>query len=362
MRRRELLQAGAGLAIAGGLSACGISRGISGDTTRQIEPKVDGDLFYFNYSEYINPKLIDGFKEKYGVEVIESYFDSMPGLVAKLQAGNAYDVMFPTAEYVQRLIASDSLLEIPLDRLRNFENIYSYFHSPWYDPGSKHTVPYSLYQTGIGYRADILDNMKGSWNDFSNEKAAGRIFVLDDYQEAIGAGNLRNGFDLNTVNEDQLKRTADWLVDLKPMLRGFSVDIITNLTSGNAWIQHMWNGDVVNVRRRVDDPENYQFETCKEGDPVGNDTLAIPVNAEHPGTALLFMDWMMDPQHAAENVRWNGYPMPNHGADETFDKMAQGDPNIVVTTDDLTKKLQYANLPEPDRQLWDRTWTEVQVS
>lgn len=362
MRRRELLQAGAGLALAGGLGACGISRGISGDTTRQIEPKVDGDLLYFNYSEYINPKLIDGFKEKYDVEVIESYFDSMPGMVAKLQAGNAYDVFYPTAEYVERLITSKSLLEIPIERLKNFENIYSYFHDPWYDPGSKHTVPYSLYLTGIGYNAAQVDNMTGSWNDFSNEQAAGRIFVLDDYQEAIGAANLRNGFDLNTVNEEQLNQSKDWLVDLKPNLRGFSVDIITNMTSGNGWIQHMWNGDVINIRRRVEDPENYRFQKCKEGDPVGNDTMAIPVNSEHPGTALLFMDWMMDPKHAAMNVGWNGYPMPNTGADATFEKMAEGDPQIVVGTEDLTRKDQYANLPEEDRQLWDRTWTEVKVS
>ena len=140
--------------------------------------------------------------------MIESYFDSMPGLLAKLQGGNAYDVIFPTAEFVEKLIQTEQVLRIPLEKLKNFENIYAYFDDPWYDPGSQHSVPYSLYLTGIGYRADLLDNMTGSWEDLANPEAAGRIYVLDDYQEGIGAANLRNGYDLNTVERVGARRVA----------------------------------------------------------------------------------------------------------------------------------------------------------
>jgi spermidine/putrescine transport system substrate-binding protein len=184
LTRRDLLAAGAGAALAAyGLAGCGIGRGIQGDVNRVIEPKVDGDLYYFNYSQYINPGLVKEFEKRYDVRVIQSYFDSMEGMMAKLRAGNAYDVMFPTAEYVQRLVQQEQLLRIPRDKLENIDNIYGYFDDPWYDPDSAHSVPYSLYITGIGYRADILDNMTGSWDDLGNEEAAGRIYVLDDYQE-----------------------------------------------------------------------------------------------------------------------------------------------------------------------------------
>jgi spermidine/putrescine transport system substrate-binding protein len=363
MRRRELLQAGAGAAVALGLSSCGIGRGLQGDTDRVIEPKVDGDLYYFNYSQYINPALVREFEERYDVRVIQSYFDSMEGMMAKLRAGNAYDVMFPTAEYVQRLVQEEQLLRIPRDKLKNIDNIYSYFDDPWYDPDSAHSVPYSLYITGIGYRADLLDNMAGSWSDLGNEEAAGRIYVLDDYQEALAAGNLLNGYDMNTVVESELETTKEWLVGLKPLLRGFSVDTITNMSSGNAWIQHLWNGDIVNIRYRVDDPDAYQFEkVTQDGFPVGSDTFVIPVNAEHPGTALLFIDFMLDAKHSARNVNWNGYPMPNRGQDETFAELAKGDPNIVVTIDDLEGGEQFANLPQEDRELWTNTFLEVKAS
>jgi spermidine/putrescine transport system substrate-binding protein len=367
LSRRDVLQRGAAGALVlsgiGGLAGCGIGRGLQGDTERVIEPKVDGDLYYFNYSQYINPDLVKEFEKKYDVRVIQSYFDSMEGMLAKLRAGNAYDVMFPTAEYVQRLVQEEQLLRIPQDKLESRDNIYGYFDDPWYDRDSAHSVPYSLYITGIGYRADLLDNMTGSWEDLGNPEAEGRIYVLDDYQEAIAAGNLRNGFDMNTVVEEELQESKDWLVGLKPLLRGFSVDTITNMSSGNAWVQHLWNGDIINIRYRVDDPEAYQFQKItQDGFPVGSDTFVIPVNAEHPGTALLFIDFMLDPKNAAKNVNWNGYPMPNVGQDETFAELAKGDPNIVVTVDDLEGGEQFANLPQEDRELWTNTFLEVKAS
>ncbi len=294
------------------------------------------------------------------VRVVESYFDSMPGMMAKLQGGNAYDVVCPTAEFVQKLVLSDQLLQLPHDKLRHFGSIYAYFEDPWYDPGSLHSVPYSLYLTGIGYRSDLVE-VTGSWNDLANPEAAGRIYVLDDFQEGIGAANIRNGYDLNTIVQSELDASRDWLLEIKPDLRGFSVDTITNMSSGNAWIQHMWNGDVINIRYRVDKPENYQFEKCSEGYPVGSDTFVIPVNAEHPGTALLFIDFMLDPKHAAQNCQWTGYPMPNRGADLAFEEIAKGDPAIVVTPEDLETGEQFANLDDEQRRLWDRTWLEVKA-
>jgi len=363
MRRRELLQVGAGTALALGLSACGIGRGLQGDTDKVIEPKVDGDLFYYNYSQYINPAVVKEFEEKYDVRVVESYFDSMEGMLAKLRAGNTYDVIFPTAEYVQRMIQQQQILRVPQDKLEYRDNIYAYFDDPWYDPDSAHSVPYSMYITGIGYRTDLIEGMTGSWDDFKNPDGDGRVTMLDDFQEALAAGNLVNGFDMNTVVESELETTKNWLLDVKPYLRGYSVDTITTMASGNGWIVHLWNGDIINIRYRVDDPQNYVFQKIKQdGFPVGSDAMVIPVNAEHPGTALLFMDHMLNPKNAAKNVSWNGYPMPNKGQDQTFADLAKGDPEIVVTTDDLESGDQFANLTQTEREQWTNTWLEVKAS
>ena len=116
--------------------------------------------------------------------------------------------------------------------------------------------------------------------------------------------NLVNGYELNSPTGRRLEQSQDYLLDLKPKLRGFSSDTITTMTSGNANIQHLWNGDIVNIRNQVDNPEDFRFQKCKEGIPVGSDTFAIPVNAKHPGTALLFIEYMLEPENAART--WSG--------------------------------------------------------
>jgi spermidine/putrescine transport system substrate-binding protein len=370
LNRRELLRAGAGAALGlsgvGALAGCGVSRNQTTSkqaTEKLVKAKIDGDLVYFNWSEYLDPGLIKSFEKRYGVRVRESNFDSMQGMMAKLRSGNRYDIIFPSSEWADRLIKANQLLRIDDGQLTNLgSQLYSPFRSPWYDPGAKHTVPYALYATGLIYRADKLHSMTGSWNDLKNPDAKGKTYLLDDFQEAIGAGNLVNGNPLNDVDPAKVKQSEQWLLGVKPNLRGISTDDITNMTSGNAWIHHGWNGDVVNIRNQVKKPENYKFIKAKEGIPLGTDTFAIPANAPHPGTALTFINFILDPENLVKNVNYFGYPMPYQGAKDAFAALVKDDPSINVTTADLESGQQYRNLGRDGLRLWDQTWTDFKAA
>ncbi len=367
LRRRELLQGGAGLALALGLAGCGVGNepaGSGGDEAapaKTIAAKPDGDLVYFNWSEYLDPKLIKEFEKRYGVKVRESNFDSMNAMMAKLRSGNKYDVIFPTADWAQRLHAGNQLLRFDKEQLKNTANVYDYFAKPWYDPTAEHTVPYALYASGILYRKDKVE-LSGSWNDLGLDDAKGRIYLLDDYQEVLGAGNMTTGSELNSKDPAEIEKSKQWALDLKPKLRGFSTDDIQNMVGGNAWIHHGWNGDVVNVRNQVKKPENYSFQKCTEGIPLGTDCFAIPANAEHPGTALAFIDFILEPENAARNIEYMGYPMPYTGPDETFAELVKTDPSINVTVEDLENGDQFRNLGPDGRRLWDEAWTEIKAA
>jgi spermidine/putrescine transport system substrate-binding protein len=363
--RRGLLRGGAGLALGVGLAGCGLGDSSSGskkETEKLVKAKVDGDLVYFNWSEYLDPALIKKFEKQYGVKVRQSNFDSMSSMMAKLRSGNRYDVIFPDQSYAPRLIAANQLLKIDHDQLKNYGNVWDFFKNPAYDPHAEHTVPYGLYCTGVIWNEDKISSMSDSWDDLFRDDAKGKIYVLDDYQEAIGMANLRNGFELSTIDPDELDKSKQMLIDQKPLLRGYSTDDIQNLINGNAWIHHGWNGDVVNLRNQVKNPESYRFEKCKEGIPVGTDTIAIPANAQHPGTALLFIDFMLDPENASQNVAYFGYPMAVTGAEDAFAKIAKEDPAVQITLDDVKNGQQYAYLTGEDKALWDRTWTEVKAA
>ena len=361
--RRGLLLGGAGAALA--IAGCGIGDSGSGtkkETEKLVKAKVDGDLVYFNWSEYLDPALIKKFEKRYGVKVRQSNFDSQSAMMAKLRSGNRYDVIFPDQSFAPRLIANNQLLKIDHDQLKNYGNVWDFFKDPVYDPGAAHTVPYGLYATGMIWNEDKISGMTESWDDLFRQDAKGKIFMLDDYQECVGMANIRGGFDVNTVDEGELAKSKQMLIDQKPLLRGYSTDDIQNMINGNAWIHHGWNGDVVNLRNQVKNPESYRFQKAKEGFPVGTDTIAIPANAEHPGTALLFMDFMLDPENASQNIAYFGYPMAITGSEEAFAKLAKDDPAIEITVDDLKNGQQFAYLTGKDKALWDRTWTEVKAA
>ena len=205
--RRQALQAAAvGALGAYGLSGCTVSRPI--DTPEgglSVKPKIDGDLLIYNWSQYMDPELKKGFAEEYGVEVNEINFDNLEAMVTKLRAGGQYDLIWPTPEYAYRLNAEGLLAHFDRSDLKNAKGISSYYDSGWWDPDSKISVPYTYYTTGIAWRDDEVSGMTGSWNDLTNPDGEGRMFILDDYQEAIGEANLINGWDLNTTDAERAR-------------------------------------------------------------------------------------------------------------------------------------------------------------
>ncbi len=326
LTRRDLLRAGAGTALAAyGLAGCTVERAIDTSSSgKLIKPKIDGDLLIYNWAQYMDPALKKGFADKYGVEVNEVNFDNLEAMVIKLRSGAQYDLIWPSTEYVYRLNQEGLLARFDRSDLKNADNISPFYDDPWWDPNNELSVPYSYYTTGIAWRTDEVSGMTGSWNDLSNPDGAGRMFILDDFQEAIGEANLINGWDLNTEDPNKLEASKEILLQQKEDARGFSTNSVQNLVSGAAAIHQAWNGDIVNVRNQVDDPDLYAYETCEEGVPVGTDLMCIPVTARSPGTALKFIDWIITPENAAQNVRWNGYPQPVRGRQAGVRRASQG--------------------------------------
>ena len=172
----------------------------------QMTPKAlkpDGDLAYFNWAQYIDPKLLRGFEKAYKVKVKESNFTNMENMLAKLRSGVKYDVAFPEAQTASQLVRAKFVAELDHDKLVNWPQVNSAFHNPWYDAGAKHSVPYAIWTTGITYRTDKVKGMTGSWNDLWNHpEAAKHTYLLDDFHEVLAMGLLKTG--TKDVNSHEL--------------------------------------------------------------------------------------------------------------------------------------------------------------
>ncbi len=217
LTRRQALRAGAGGALGlyglGALSGCTVERPIDRpEGGLQAKPKIDGDILIYNWAQYMDPALKKSFSERYGVEVNEVNFDNLEAMVTKLRAGGQYDIIWPTPEYAFRLNQEGLLAHFDRDDLKNAKGISSFYDNGWWDPESKLSVPYTYYTTGIAWRDDEVQGMTGSWNDLTNPDGEGRMFILDDFQEAIGEANLINGWDLNTADPNELEVSKQTLL------------------------------------------------------------------------------------------------------------------------------------------------------
>mgnify|MGYP003391834791 FL=1 len=90
------------------LSACGKSRqgtedesAASGAAPAGAEQVVN----VYNWSDYIDPEVIQGFEQATGIKVRYDVFDSNEVLETKLLTGNSgYDVVVPSAYFLQRQV------------------------------------------------------------------------------------------------------------------------------------------------------------------------------------------------------------------------------------------------------------------
>ena len=178
--------------------------------------------------------------------------------------------------------------------------------------------------------------MTGSWHDLWNPQATKRIFTLDDQDEALAMGALLLGYDVNTSKQSQLDDIKKLLISQKKYLRAYSSDDVNNMSSGDAWIHHMWSGDFLYLRQGLaKHPELFDFEAPKEGVPINSDTYAIPANARHPGTAMVFIDYLLRPENVKKNMEYLFYPFPTRGGQEYFKVLSKDVPACYVDVKSL---------------------------
>lgn len=347
-----------------------------------LEPE-SGPLQIYNWADYLWPKVYKRFAEETGVEVELTTFYNEEEALRKLQSGEVnFDVYFPTSEIVSKLVAAKLIQPLNHDYVPNLQaNIWPMLADPFYDAGSQYTVPYTVYQTGVGYRVDMVDpadvENDNPWNVFWNEKYRGIVGMYDDFEETLSAAMFRNGVadPIEATDEDLLQATEDLisLVDLVNIR--YTIDgAYAKLPEGQYGAHHAWSGDMVATPfyfPKDVDPSvtRYLWPAEAEGSTVGgliaNDTLAIPRNAEHPVLAHMFLDFMLDQQNAMDNFSWVGYQPPQQSVDPSGLVDEGYVPSFlesaIVTEDDFsaTRGVIPRQLPPEKEAAWLQAWARV---
>jgi spermidine/putrescine transport system substrate-binding protein len=339
-----------------------------------LEPE-SGTLKIYNWNGYLWPRIKKDFAKEYGVEVEESFFDTMDEAIAKISSGAIdYDVFFPTTDRMSRLVLGKTLQPVNHSYLPNLpKTVWPALQDPWYDKGSQYTVPYVTWTTGIGYRKDKTDsrpeNYANPYEIYWDEANKGKVYVLEDSRDAFGHMLLKNGItNINTEDPDEIELAKNELLSLIDAVNvKYSTNDYTNLPGGLAWVHQMWSGSAVSAQYSLEEgvgPEalGYWFPGDGRG-TIGSDMIAIPKSAKHPVLAHHFLNYLLDEKHGYDNfANYVGYQPPfvklnpdRLVADEVVP------PNLktaIVRESDFDRGYQQTELTPTGQTLWQNAWAE----
>ncbi len=321
------------------------------------------ELHIYNWSEYIDPEIYEEFEQEFSVKVIEDTFSSNEDLLAKLQAGaTGYDIIVPSDYMVAIMIELDLLAEINYDNIPNFKNIDAKFKDPPYDPGNKYSVPYQWGTTGIGYNADLFEEAPDSWSYIFDEKMvseyAGKMTMLNDSREVIGAALKYLGYSLNSTNEQELEEAKQLLLKQKEWVSSYDSDAFGDLiASGDAVIGHGWSGGY--FMAALEAPHVW-YVIPKEGGVIWTDNLAIPKTAPSQYTAEVFIDYLLRPEVGAKITNFTWYGSPNKASEEFIDAEILEEPAIYPPPE-VMDRLEFLRDVGEATVIYDRVWTEIKT-
>ena len=354
-----------------------------------LAPERHAILRVFEWRQYLAPWVVRSFEDRYartGVRVELASFENRDVAAATVAAPGAnFDVFFPTVDQLAPLTTAGVLRPLTHDYLANLANVWPAFAppaGPYFDPGVRYSVPYTVFSTGIGWRRDLVrtqdapPELEDPCDVFANPRYRGRVGVLDAYREPLAMIMQMQGVrDLNSAGAPELSRAADELIGFA---RGNGLRISEDgdyqgLATGEFAVHQAWSGDILAARRFGGaDPaatdQRLAYWWMQDGGVVGCDLLAVTAAGRNPVLAHLFLNHLLDLDVAMRNFAWNGYQPPLIGAStEAFasDRWGRAVPahlldTTIVTPERYAAGASLAPLSPAADSAWIAEWRRVQ--
>jgi len=334
---------------------------------------------FYNWSNYVAPGLLEDFAKETGIKVVYDTFDANETLETRLLAGKSgYDVVVPTAYFLQRQITANVFQKLDKSKLPNLANAWPEVTKRLavYDPGNVYAANYMWGTTGIGYNVKEVQRILGldakidSWDivfkpdNLAKFKDCG-VHMLDSADDIFPAALSYLGIDPNSTKQADLEKAADLVTKIRPYIRKFhSSEYLNGLATGEICFVVGWSGDILQARSRAAEAKNgveIGYAIPKEGAQMFFDNLAIPADAKNVSEAYALINYLYRPEIAARNTDFLSYANGNLASQKLIDPKILNDKNIYP--DDATlKKLFVITARGPATQrVINRLWTRVKT-
>lgn len=272
-------------------------------------------LYFYNWTEYVPPGLLEQFTKETGIKVIYSTYESNETMYAKLKTykDGAYDLVVPSTYYVDKMRKEGMIQKIDKSKLTNFSNLDPDMLNKPFDPNNDYSIPYIWGATAIGVNGDAVDPKSvTSRADLWKPEYKGSLLLTDDAREVFQMALRKLGYSGNTTDPKEIEAAYNELKKLMPNVAAFNSDNPANpYMEGEVNLGMIWNGSAF-VARQAGTPIDVVWP--KEGGIFWMDSLAIPANAKNKEGALKLINFLLRPDVAKQAAETIGYPTPNLAA------------------------------------------------
>src|SRR3954468_13024838 len=353
--RRQLIRrlgaAGLTMSSAGTLlAACGGVKGTDQGgpkTTAATHPKVAiKQLNFSNWPLYIDKQVLKDFEKKYPgshvryTEEINDNEEFFGKVRQQLQRGDSLDrdIVALTDWMAARWVKSGWVEPKDKRNIPNEKNLTETLRNPVWDPGRKFSLPWQSGTTALGYNPKKTGRKLNSIGGLLDPKLKGKVTMLSDPHDSAGLMVLLAGKKTEDAGIDDVLAGIDKIdqENKKGQIRRFTGnDYTTDMAKGNAWVSVAYSGDLFQLRKDV---PGVEFIIPDEGALLWTDNMMIPQKPPHAYAAETMMNFVYEPQIAAQLAAAIAYVSPVVGTQEAMQKI---DPSLVhaptVFPDDATR-------------------------
>lgn len=300
-------------------------------------------LVIYNWGDYIDPELLTKFTKETGIKVEYETFDSNEAMYTKVkQGGTTYDIAIPSDYTIDKMIKENLLVKLDKSQIKGLENIDPSFLNKSFDPNNDYSIPYFWGTVGIVYNDQMVQTAPKHWEDLWREEYRDNIMLVDGAREVLGFGANTLGCSLNTKKMSELKAIEQKLNSLTPNIKAIVGDEMKGyLINEDAAIGVTFSGEASEM---LDANEHLHYVVPSEGSNLWFDNIVIPKTVKHQKEAYAFINFMLEPENAAQNAEYIGYATPNKLAKDLLPKEVKNDPAFYPSQDVIERLEVYDNL------------------
>lgn len=333
----------------------------------------------FNWSDYIAPETLEKFTERTGIEVTYDVYDSNEILDAALLAGRSgYDVVVPSTHYFTRQLSAGVYQPLNHELLPNLDNLNPELMANLeaIDAGSEYSVPYMWGTNGIGYNVDRVKEILGddapvdSWALLFDPEITGALSeagcglsMLDSGDEMLSPAMAYLGLDPLSENIDDLEAGGELIASVRDDMTYFhSSRYVSDLANGDICVAAGYSGDIFQAAERAEEAGrdfSIGYSIPKEGAALWFDMMAVPADAPNTENAHAFINFILDPEIAAEITEYVRYANPNAAANEYLSEEIINDPAIYPETEVMQNLYVAIEKPQDVQRARTRIWNRV---